>query len=197
MLFHLAGITRDKKGAVTLSWVVRFTLVIGIFLTSTPHSTLAFNGERKGFVLGFGLGWGGVRPDSPADPSLMVGDMNLKLGVGISDRLLIYYSGHTGLATDGDVGAGYMRPSVAGAFYLRPGSPSFYFLTELGTTVDLDNYNSGDIGLTVGPTVSLGVGYEVARHWSFELVAGRVFVTEGSTVSDYSVLTLRFGALAF
>lgn len=154
-----------------LIWVA---ILGSIFLISDFQDGLAFDGERKGFVLGFGAGVGAIRRAAPDGGYIRTTSTDLKLGFGVTNRLLVYYSGHTSVAFDkGEWSHLFVSPSVATAFYLRSESPSFYFLGEFGTTIDINN---SDIG--IGPNVSLGVGFEMFRHLTLELVATRVFVND-------------------
>ena len=160
--------------------MLRRVLPLLLLLTiSTP--ALAFNGSRKGFVLGTGLG--GAVVTSPYQYSVRFYDFSstgtdsvyvvhakavsgretraavatdFTFGWGITDRVVMAYSNSVTWGYESGITA------VAVSYYISPVAPSS--LMEAG------------VGLTSGRSLGiwLGAGYEFRSHW---LVRGRLGIS--------------------
>jgi hypothetical protein len=144
---------------------------LGLVLAPAAASAGDSDGQRRGFVLGFGAGPGTLVLLSDHGHATGL-ETDLKIGKGLSDRVLLVYSGkEIWLETDGTLLTAAL-PSVAVVCFARPGRPSSYvtagagvwFLGAIGS--DLTG-----VGL-IGPGAFAGAGYEVSRRVSLELDAG-------------------------
>ncbi len=145
-----------------------------IFLVAlfTSSDILAQNNERKGFILGLGVGPSTNSYDfgfGISDNSLAFAS-NFKIGYAPTDQVALYWSsqvawfkidGLDALTTNSVAGLG-------GSYYLNEDAPSLYLNAVLGfanwaTPFEPDASNSLGFGLGIGG------GYEFARHWSPEI----------------------------
>ena len=147
--------------------------VICIVFASTFKSAFAFDGNRKGFVLGWGAGVGVL-----SDENLWGFHSALKIGSGISDRLLLFYSGNSTIFEGGAI---LLAPTAALSYYLRSGTPTVYFTGGLGFTIV-----GSILGEELGPHFLAGVGIEVFRHWSVELSVLSIYFESGS-LTNYAL----------
>jgi opacity protein-like surface antigen len=141
-------------------------LLIAIML---PSEGQAFDKQRKGFVLGLGLGYGSAKLKY-GDDSESYGGLatTFKIGAGLSEQVLLYYSNRVVFFSPDNVDATFYQgaSAVAVSYFLNPAAPSFYFTGELGLGV-LDSTESG-IDSETGFGWSLGVGFEFSRSWTVE-----------------------------
>lgn len=149
-------------------------------------SAMAFNGERRGFVLGGGLGFAPMASWSydygPAnfDDSKAGVAAHLVIGHAWDDFNMIVYEGNVaGYSTevvwdDQTVSQGFNGASWY--HYFRPAGRSAFTAVGLGLYVfDVEDYDANDPGFGM----LLGGGYEFARHWQ---VGG--YFSFGQTSSD-------------
>ena len=145
--------------------------VLTLVLTS---SSFGFDGQRKGFVLGGGLGFSPAANWSVDVPTFLgtlnVGEtnvgvsLNLVIGYAWDEQNMIVYEGNVaGVSSDffnqtlsqGFNGAAWYH------YYGLPGSSAFT-TAGLGFYVfDGENFTANDPGVGI----LLGAGYEFARHW--------------------------------
>ena len=142
-----------------------FNIVAGILLSLIMvSSTYSFDGYRKGFVLGFGIG-PGVCFDLPNRPGANWGiHSDLKLGVGLNDGILFHYTGKQfwhGI-TEGTRGDVYtvIQPSLGISYYLEPQAPAFFWTTGCGL--------SAALFIETGLCYFIGAGYEYSSHLNLE-----------------------------
>jgi len=83
-------------------WSRKFSGILAAVVLLVPAAADAFDGERKGFLLGFGIGAGAASytqdlkldgfPDRTSSRQTTFAiSTNLKVGWGFTDRLLVYY----------------------------------------------------------------------------------------------------------
>lgn len=168
-------------------------LVATALLSAT--SSYAFDDERKGFIVGFGLGSGMLQQSSSlqfsaAPPTLvprsLSGDNSyvaitttFKVGYAPSNRLAIYYVqdiawnrdkrtfGGADEITWGMVGLG----GVGVTYYLSPQARSFYVLAAYGFSTWTAPFEEQTV-LTktwYGSGAAAGFGWEFAQHLSVEV----------------------------
>jgi len=163
--------TRTALACVTL-----FTLLAA----SSAH---AFDGQRKGFILGFGVGGGmssftqtveiAGQPSQTSDRENKGGfATDFKIGGGLNEQFMLYYVARSSwfgitnalnqkvtiLSQVGGLGASY---------YLSEEPSSAYFLGAIGFGTWSTPFESG--GSTwIGIGLTGGVGFEFAKHWSAE-----------------------------
>jgi len=142
-----------SKGA--LLYAVMLTMIV------LPRAVHAFDGHRKGFVLGGGLGVGRY-----SDASSLVLTTDLRIGYGVSDQILVSYSGiaYSEVQFEGDENAGLLI-SVRGTYYLSAQSPSLMVSGGIGPVIAA--LSSGrDPDPVAAPY--LGIGFEFPKHMSLQ-----------------------------
>jgi len=103
----------------------------------TPFSdAFGFDGNREGFILGFGGGYGqffAISQDAP-DVSGQGVLTELVLGHGVSDQWLVHYSGRQIWGSKNGILYTAVFPSLAVTHFSRSKSPSFYQMGSLPAT---------------------------------------------------------------
>ncbi len=144
-------------------------LIATFVIVLLASSVWSFDGNRKGFVLGGGLGftpsakWELDGASSVSGSSAGVA-VNLMLGYAFDEKNMIVYeanaagyepSNSTVLLTQGFEGASWYH-------YFNDSGKTFFSIVGLGVyNFKADGFNSNDIG----GGFMLGAGYEFARHW--------------------------------
>jgi opacity protein-like surface antigen len=163
-------------------------LIVGLWLAASVAAVSApckaFDGHRKGFVIGFGAGPAVTSftqtlqvtgyPDATSDrenkPALAT---EFRIGGGFNDRILLYYVNRvTWFSLDNVLGETVVIANSTGllgaSFYTQETSPSPYFTALLGVASWDTPFETESEALT-GLGVGVGAGYEFSPHWSFEL----------------------------
>lgn len=166
-----------------------------IVVLTPPSDALAFDGNRHGFILGFGGGYGGLFAVSQNVPDVSGKGVltELVVGHGVSEQWLVHYSGRQIWGSSHGILYTGLFPSVAVTHYTLPKSPSTYLTASLGAAAAGDVAFDNGRGSVTGPVVFAGVGYETAKHIGFELGGG--VITSGGGV--YGVVGLTMKALAY
>jgi opacity protein-like surface antigen len=154
-------------------------LVVWLLVAAPVH---AFDGQRGGFVLGFGVGPavtsytqtlyaadGTEMWASDRENQFGIGT-DLKIGGGIGRRLLLYYINRVSWFTL-DVGHDAIFANSVGlvglSYYFQDESPALYVLGLVGlSTWDAPFEENWDA--QVGFGLGAGLGWEFSRHWSLE-----------------------------
>ena len=149
----------------------KYCFVLGLILIVAFVSTqaLAFDGDRKGFMLnlGAGFGQGALKFSSPTDSETEDGtgvSTDFKIGAGLSPQAVLYYTNRViwWSAQGFDFTTGM---SAAGfSYFLKPEAPSFFFSGSLGLGVATFENIDSESGFGFG----VGVGFEFARNWVVE-----------------------------
>jgi len=155
----------------------RTVILLVVLILMVASSASAFNGERKGFVLGGGLGFGPVAKvsidDFPADDYDKSGlAMNFIIGYAWNEQnMIVFLRDAIIYSEDFDLGTTTKSISLAQGFsgvgyyhYFGPVGKSFFITGGIGLQdwISLDeDVESND----VGAGLLLGAGYEFARHW--------------------------------
>ena len=155
---------------------------------STPGH--AFDGKRKGFILGFGFG-----PSVTSFTQTLTGKVmnpetmnyesfditsdrtnhvslatDFRIGMGLSEKLLLYYAERsTWFSIPVLDGTSIIANSVGGfgaSYYLSETCPSIYIHGIVGFSTWAPLKSLGDSWAGFG--VGAGVGYEFSSNWSFE-----------------------------
>jgi len=189
-----------------------FVMIIGFVSTS-----FAFDGNRKGFILGIGAGLGTTKIDSWAgNTSKTPIFTNFKIGGGFTDQLEIYYSskvswfkfdhpwyinGARPLYTNEEVTAAHGIGAIGVTYAFAPKIPTFYGTVGYGFSTFSFPFEA-DLAedAAMGSGFYLGGGYEFSKHYSVELdfLFGKPTV-DGDQDSEYdcSSIMLTINALAY
>jgi hypothetical protein len=184
-------------------------LAIGAFAFSAV-SVEAFDGVRKGFVIGGGLGiaanshWeidnSNVSEDKPG-----LG-LNLLIGYAWDEHNMIVYEGNvTGYSSDaastvgGFLGLGDQTITQGfngAAWYHYYGDQGKSLFTAVGLGVyvfDVQDFDANDPGFGI----LLGLGYEFARHWQTAVYASAGKTTSGGFDFKHSHINVVMNVIAF
>jgi opacity protein-like surface antigen len=178
-------------------------LLGSILLASAAH---AFDGQRRGFVLGAGLGFGSAKQvveatggDVSIEGSTSEGGLatDFRIGGGLNEQWLLYWTSQqvffTAQAFGEDALFGQGLAGVGASYYLQPQAPSFFFEAALGigSIIDFENDES-DAGLGL----LIGLGYEFAAHWQVGMSWSFTQIGDdqiGDIDVDTRIETFRFG----
>jgi hypothetical protein len=148
------------------------TIVVTIFIAA---NAVAFDGNRKGFILGGGIGpaywWNLGYARSHATGGV---ETELRIGVGITEHFLLYYSGKSYWSS----GKWLMQPSMASNFYCISPLPDLYLTAGIGMSQKfaLEEGSSPDNGAGF----FAGFGYELIKHFALETFAFRTLTPQDS-----------------
>ena len=140
--------------------------VLTLFLAS---SSFGFDGQRKGFVLGGGLGFSPVAQWKAVGTGISesgagVG-LNLLIGFGWDEQNMIVYEGNvagwkSNFFLDRQVSQGFN--GVSWYHYFEETGRSAFTTLGIGVYVfGVEDFDSNDLGFGL----LAGAGYEFARHW--------------------------------
>jgi hypothetical protein len=139
-------------------------LIVACFVLALAGRAAALDGERKGFMVDFGLGGGYI-----SDESILATDntggaaATFNIGYGVSNQLMIYLGARSGAWSSSftnetaSIGVG----AIGATFYFSETAPSGYINGVVGSA----NYDNGQTA--DGGGFCLGVGYEWIENWSF------------------------------
>lgn len=144
-------------------------ITLALLLLVAPLTASAFDGDRKGFMLNLGAGFGQGKLSGSSDSVDGTGfGTDFKIGGGTSSQLMIYYTNRVvWYSPDGTSSTWYNSMSAAGvSYFLNPDAPSFFFSGALGIGVISigDGFDS-----ETGFGFTLGAGYEFARNFIAEI----------------------------
>lgn len=146
----------------------RLFLLLVVSLIFMSSSAMAFNGLRKGFVVGGGLGFAPVGKWSLDNTSLEDSNaglaLNLMIGYAWDEFNMIIYEGNvvsytTDIFGDRTVAQGFN--GVSWYHYFGPMGKSFFSVAGLGFYVmNVEDFDANDPGIGLLG----GGGYEFSRH---------------------------------
>ena len=196
-------------------WKVTQLALIACLTLCIATGASAFDGNRKGFILGGGLGLGltsftqtveflGTSTTSDRENKFAV-MTDFKIGYGATEQVLIYYMskvswfsienvyGNNVTIANGFGGAGV-------AYYFKPTGPSPYISGGLGMSTWMLPFEEG-ADTWVGFGLVVGGGYEFSRHYSIEgnLAWGKPGKEVGGVKASSNALSLMvtINALAY
>ncbi len=155
-------------------WIGPVVLLVALLAIASPAS--AFNGSRKGFLLGAGFGAGfssfnqeltvnGIQYPKSDDESKTGLATDFRIGGGVSDQLTL----NNALGSDVTIASGLGL--LGGSWYMKPEGPCFYFNGLVGIATWATPFESGSKSGN-GFGLGLGAGYEFSKHWSVEANLG-------------------------
>lgn len=182
--------------------ILRYTICAVIVLAvATPSH--AFNGKRKGFVLGGGLG---VAPLARIevgsyDESRVGVASNFLIGYGWDEQNLLVFEGNgTSYKPDAGPDAMFSQGFGGPAFYhyFKPAAPTFFTVAGVGFysfwyDIEDGEEDSNDSGLGLMG----GVGYEFSRHWQVSLVVNGGKTDGPSNDATHLNVEVLIGGVAF
>ncbi|MBP2681377.1 MAG: hypothetical protein H6Q78_1240 [Candidatus Krumholzibacteriota bacterium] len=170
--------------------------VVAVTLWAT--AVHAFDGNRKGFILGGGIVpaftsysvevsddfFGNYTTDRETKFGLAT---DFRIGGGITDKVMLYYANKVSWFSvdgemDGSVTIAHGIGLIGVSYYLEAAAPSVYFVGTLGLSswsAPFEENSDTWSGFGVGG----GVGYEFAKHWSVEGM-----LTWGNPGDDYTTI---------
>jgi len=172
--------------------------VLVILIICAATQVQAFDGDRKGFMLNLGAGFGQGKvtvSDSGVSASLDATGFctDFKIGAGLSPKTVLYYTNRAlWYKPDPLVSAGLGESLVNGMSavgvtqFLNPQAPSPFVSGAIGIGVLTDS-DASESETGLGFTV--GVGYEFAKSWIAEATYMHAKVAEEAGV-DLSVSNL-------
>lgn len=160
---------------------MRITFVLMVLFISSQ--TFAMDGNRQGFVLGFGIGGHTIDVNNNVDYSGLA--TSFKIGGGFNQNFLLYYVRD---ASWYSVNSGTTFVSgitgVGGSFYLSANAPSVYILGGIGIG-DLAAPFETNVSSSTGDAVLFGLGFEFSPHVSIE---GKILNTDIDGLETSSLL---------
>lgn len=178
-----------------------------LIILMTVSSAQAFDNQRKGFMLGFGLGpaWSSYTQTmtyagSPEEKSDRQNDLALRtdfrIGYGPSELIQIYWTskGNWFGLTNVYGNKVTIASGVGGlgvTYFLKPTYPCPYLLGEIGLATWATPFQTGSKSW-YGLGAALGVGYQLRNHLAFE--AG---LTWGNPSNSERGLEVSADALSF
>lgn len=153
-------------------------VLAGLLVLGTVSAAHAFDGKRKGFVLGYGLGMGAADfsidysyrgvSGSIDDSEFGFADQ-LRIGHGFNERFVLYLGGiGVRTSTISTVITGF-----GANYYYSDGTPGAYLTAIAGfiyVTAELEVFRGSNGHF--GGGVAAGAGWEFKAHWSLEAVLG-------------------------
>jgi hypothetical protein len=171
---NLAGQRQHRRCHGYVAILATLTILV------SASTAFGFDGQRKGFLLGFGLGGGWVRNLS-GSPSVVT---DLNVGFAISEQLSLYYAGRQiwvdAKSLDDDPRtfvSWIVNHSLGASYYLTAAAPAFFLSCGIGVAL------VDDMGTEAGWAPYVGAGYEFARHWSVVIEFTRTWINS-EAISD-------------
>jgi len=155
-----------------------------IVVLAIATNVYAWDGQRKGFVLGFGLGGGytsftqtvefmGISETSDRENKFGL-NTDFKIGYAPSNQFLIYWMSNVNwFGLENILGDNVTIANGVGGigitYYFSPADKSAFIRGGIGGSTWMAPFDS-DIDTWYGLGVVGGFGYEFAKHWSIEAV---------------------------
>ena len=152
-------------------------LLLIIALVAAAGPVQAFDGNRKGFLLNLGAGYGKYSTTNNFSENGFVSDF--KIGGGINPQIVIYYTNRIlfyQAGTDSETRISGMT-GVGVSYFITPRTQTFFFSGALG--VGSQRNLEDDFASKTGTGFTLGAGFEFAPNWTIEASLMK------ATVGDY------------
>ncbi|UCD62884.1 MAG: hypothetical protein JSW34_08975 [Candidatus Zixiibacteriota bacterium] len=166
----------------------------GCIIVMVPPCVWAFDGEREGFVLGFGVGAGAANIERIAWYQTRTDNLygiytDLTLGWGMSNRVVIHYAGRQQFAFEND--GWYLGfPAFGVSYFRKPEAPSLILMAGVGMMLGLsiESVGTGSAYGVGGAGPYVGVGYEWSKNFAAEFCFGRSLdVLRDALEADHSI----------
>lgn len=167
----------------------------------TPSLSSAFDGKRKGFVMGLGLGAHAVDVNLEAENGSHAGiSSSLRIGYGFSDRFSLYYINNVSWYNRDGFTVLFGLSGLGASFFLTKTVPAFYLTGAIGSG-SYDAYND-DVGLFDddagfifegnGFGYMFGAGLELKKHITLEALFYEADIDADKFVNSYKASTIQF-----
>jgi len=164
-------------------WKVTQLALIACLTLCVATSASAFDGNRKGFILGGGLGLGltsftqtvefmGMSTTSDRENKFAV-MTDFKIGYGATEQVLVYYTNKVSwFSLENVYGDNVIIVNGVGGvgmtYFFQPVTPSPYIMGGLGLSTWNAPFEEGSEAW-YGFGLAVGAGYEFSRHYSIEV----------------------------
>jgi len=176
--------------------------IISTLVAVASNSAQAFDGKRKGFLAGIGIGahTSNLGYKNPFVPSSVDSEQKIaasfSLGYGFSNRAVVFVGGKGGSVSINNRDASLSVGGFGATFYLSEQSPSV-FLTGLigGATVSIDEED--DRFDDEGDGWLVGIGIEVTKGLHLELSHARADLSDPINSTNNYEMESTFATLQY
>ncbi len=182
-------------------------ILVGLILFSLCANAQAFDGRRKGFILGIGAGCGslsltqevigGLSQSAESDREQKLAVVSdFKIGYASDDCWALYYTSQVSwfkmkrsLTNDATAASGLGAAAVC--YWFKPQAPSAFIAGGAGYSTWSMPFEDDAPHARLGPGFFAGGGYEFTRHWSLEahLSWGKPTDGESGTHEGYEIFS--------
>ena len=154
--------------------LIRFIVLANALCMFSVNVAAAWDGERQGFLLGIGLGYGSAKESYP----VLSGDVtglatDFKIGYAFSNQEALIYATksvwgkfNSGAISTSDTYIDQLA-SISFISWFSERTPSLYVTGGVGKIAS-KNLDASEVEVS-GIGIHLGIGFEFVRHWSIEL----------------------------
>lgn len=182
--------------------LLKNALLVTSLLVATTSTAFAFDGDRKGWQIGIGIGVHSAQLDYTTEFAPTNVETQTKLagafqvGYGFSNRITGFIGGSGGsLAVDGTPST-LTIAGFGGTYYLNDSTPSFYVTGLFGQaslTIGEEELEFAD----KGPGWLVGVGYEVTHRLHLELSHSQAELTAPDNVANNTLVSTSFATAKY
>jgi len=158
--------------------------LIAAFILTTASGVAAFDKQRKGFILGFGIGPGvasftetldSADVEETFEESKFGFTTDFKIGYAPSEKLMVYWMSKVVWVGKDDTVVTDIDESITAVtgvggvgltYFLKPEAPSLFI--SLGVGLGVWSYPFEDYDPLTGLGITGGFGYEFSPNWSLE-----------------------------
>jgi hypothetical protein len=182
-------------------------ILVGLLLFSLCSNVQAFDGKRKGFILGIGAGCGslslnqevigGLNQSTKSDREQKLAVVSdFKIGFASDDQWALYYTSKVSwfrmkrtLTDDATAVSGL--GAVAVRYWFKPQAPSAFLACGAGFSTWSMPFEDDAPDVRFGPGLFAGGGFEFSPHWSLEahLSWGKPTDGESGTQKGYEIIS--------
>ena len=185
----------SAKSAVAKSMLAALLLIV------TATNAYGFDGKRKGFQIGLGIGahTSAFTFEPTNTPDEVDSEKNLAtqlhIGYGVSNQFTLYLGGKGGAIVMNEEDATVAFSGVGATFYLSPSSPSLYVTGLVGRgSLSLESDKNLEIN---GDGWLAGIGYEVTDRLHLELSYGEALLVNVDNEADKYTMESGFATIQY
>lgn len=176
-----------------------------ILFSATATSAHSFDGQRKGFQLGLGIGAHSTALNFSQSNSPVAVDsskemaVSIQLGYGFSNTIVGFVGGKGGSIVVDDFGGSLAIGGIGATVYMSETSPSLYVTGLFGSgSLSMNERESEDSELRdSGKGWLAGIGYEVTDRLHLELSYGRAELVDPNDTRNTSELESAFATVQY